>query len=174
MSCRKREFVIGILLLLVSGILFALSPEKVSAAFRENTALILRVALIAVVAVVISTAVHLWVPRDFVQRILSRRSGLLLFLAPALGILTPGPVYAIYPVILVLKKKGVRTHVLVAYLTGQALIGPARIPFELGLLGGRFLLFRVVLSFFLGVLAGLLYAGLSKILADPVPLDDPE
>ena len=174
MSFLKREFAIGLLLLLVSGILFALSPEKVSAEFRQHAALILRIALTAVVAVAISTAVHLFVPRDFIQRSLSRRSGLLLFLAPLLGILTPGPVYAIYPIILVLKKKGVRMHVLVAYLTGQALIGPARIPFELGLLGGRFLLFRILISVFLGVLAGLLYAGLSKILTDAYPLNEPE
>jgi uncharacterized membrane protein YraQ (UPF0718 family) len=58
--------------------------------------------------------------------------------------------------------------VLVSYITGQTLIGPARIPLELGLLGTDFFLFRLFFALIMGPLSGLLYSLLSVKFPDPV------
>jgi len=68
--------------------------------------------------------------------------------------------------VLVLKKKGVQYPVLVAYITGQTIIGPARIPFEVGFFVLDFFLYRIALSLVMGPLAGILYILLSKLIPD--------
>jgi len=118
----------------------------------------------------ISVAIHYAVPDDFAERYLAR-TGLrhqirYLLIATILGIFTPGPVYAIYPIVLTLKKKGVENPILVSYITGQTIIGPARIPFEVGLFGPAFFGYRLALSVVMGMLAGLLYIWFSKLLPD--------
>lgn len=164
------EILIGILLFTVSVILLFISPDKVTKAFTDNWPLILKTLGLTLVAVVISVVIHYTVPEDFAEKYLARtefrRQVWYLFIATILGILTPGPVYAIYPIVLALKKKGVENPILVSYITGQTIIGPARIPFEMGLFGLDFFLYRLVLSVVMGASAGILYIWFSKILPD--------
>jgi uncharacterized membrane protein YraQ (UPF0718 family) len=170
MKKLPAEILIGILLFAVSIILLLLSPEKVLEAFTDNWSLILKTLGLTIVAVGISVLIHYIVPEDFAERYLARTEFRhrvwYLFFATILGILTPGPVYAIYPIVLALKKKGVENPILVSYITGQTIIGPARIPFEMGLFGLDFFLYRLALSIVMGTLAGILYILFSKILPD--------
>jgi uncharacterized membrane protein YraQ (UPF0718 family) len=117
-------------------------------------------------AIIISFLVERFVSTEFVAKHLAGSRKRHLLYATILGILTPGPVYAIYPIVLSLKSKGLPNHIIVSYLTGQTIIGPARIPFEVGLLGPKFFFYRVVISIFVGALAGYLYLWFSKILPD--------
>jgi uncharacterized membrane protein YraQ (UPF0718 family) len=77
------------------------------------------------------------------------------FIIATLGIMTPGPIYSIFPIVWVLRKKGIGSHYLIAYMTGQTLMGPMRIPLELFYLGVPFFVFRLISSLLLGVFAGL-------------------
>ena len=147
----------GILVLLVSVVLICISPAAVFAKLRDNLGVNLQVLLYTVLAVVISTAVHLFIPDDFAQKRLTNNRFRYLFYATVLGIMTPGPVYAMYPIVFSLKKKGIQNHILVSYITGQTMVGPARISLEVGLLGFNFFIWRFILSLFMGTLAGFLY-----------------
>jgi uncharacterized membrane protein YraQ (UPF0718 family) len=170
---KKRpssEIFIGFILLVASGVLLVISPEKVLDAFRDSWPLAVKTFFLTILAVGISVVIHFLVPDDFAERYLSGKElrHLLIYLlyATVLGILTPGPVYAIYPIVLTLKKKGITNPILVSYITGQTIIGPARIPFEVGLFGLDFFLYRLALAVPMGVLAGLLYILFSKVLPD--------
>jgi len=152
----------GILVLLASLVLICISPAGVAAKLRENAGVNLQVLLYTVIAVVISTAVHFLVPEDFAQKHLTKNKLRYLLYATVFGIMTPGPVYAMYPIVFSLKKKGIRNHILVSYITGQTMIGPARISLEVGLLGFNFFMWRVFLSLVMGTLAGFLYYVISR------------
>lgn len=78
------------------------------------------------------------------------------FIATIVGIATPGPVYGIFPIVLILKKKGARSDFLISYLTGQTLMGPMRVPLELLFLGVNFLIYRTIITVAIGIMAGLL------------------
>jgi uncharacterized membrane protein YraQ (UPF0718 family) len=159
---------VGILLLAATGVLTIISPEEVLHAFGQNTAIILRILLLSIVAVLISIGIHHLMPPDFAQKHLQGNKFRYLLFAGVLGILTPGPVYAIYPVVFALKQKGVQNPILVSYITGQTIIGPARIPFEVGLFGLHFFAYRLFLAVVIAPLAGMLYILFSKWLPDRV------
>ncbi len=128
--------------------------------------MIIKILYLTCFAVVISTAIHFLLPSDFVKDKLKDNKFIYLFYATVFGILTPGPVYAIYPILVVMKNKGIQNPILVAYITGQTIVGPARIPFEVGLFGLEFFLYRIALSLVMGPLAGVLYILLSKAIPD--------
>jgi uncharacterized membrane protein YraQ (UPF0718 family) len=158
---------VGIILLIASGILFVFSPTGVSKTFQENISLIVKILGLTILAVIISMVIHYVVPRQYIERNIAGTRKWHFLYAGILGIITPGPVYAIYPIIFALKKKGAQNAILVSYITGQTLIGPARIPLEADLLGSRFFLYRVLLTLIMAPLAGILYALLSKRFPDP-------
>jgi uncharacterized membrane protein YraQ (UPF0718 family) len=159
---------IGIFLLLATGALAIISPQRVGCALSENVGLIVKILLLSIVAVFISVAIHYLVWPEFVQRRLQGNRFRYLVLAGMLGILTPGPVYAVYPIVLALKHKGVQNPILVSYITGQTIIGPARVPFEVGLFGIDFFAFRLFLAVLMAPAAGLLYILFSRWLPDKV------
>lgn len=170
---RSSEFKIACLLLLASGVLAIIAPAKVAPAFVEGWALAVKTIGLTVFAVIISLALDAFVPEDFAERFLSKTGmhhwAFYLLSATVLGILTPGPVYAIYPIVRTLKRKGVKHAILVSYITGQTIIGPARIPFEVGFFGWDFFLYRTVLALFMGIAAGALYKWLSRYWPDKEP-----
>ena len=169
---KSGELRVGIILLLLSCVLFLIAPDKVTASLRTNFALALKILALSVVAVIISVAVNFLVPPDFAEKHLAGGKAKHLVYATILGILTPGPVYAIYPIVFALKKKGVENSILVSYITGQTIMGPARVPLEIGVMGLRFFLYRLLLSLLMGPLAGLLYMIMSRKFPDPEDLGE--
>jgi uncharacterized membrane protein YraQ (UPF0718 family) len=153
-------------LLAASTILLLISPDKVTDTFVQNVGLLAKTLIATLAAVGISVAIHYYLPDDFAERYLSRNEFRYLLYAGILGILTPGPLYAIYPIVLALKAKGIRNAILVSYITGQAIIGPARTPFEVGLFGIDFFAYRLLLSLVMAPLAGMLYILLSRFFPD--------
>ena len=163
-----RETKIGIVIYVLAAILFCFSPQPVLKIFSDNMALIWKILIFTAVAVAISVAINYLLPMSFVRKYLSQSSLSNLIIAGWLGVATPGPVYAIYPIVLTFKSKGVSNAVLVAFITGQTILGPARIPFEMGLFGVNFMLYRLATALVMAPLAGLLYIWLSRWLPDPL------
>jgi len=71
--------------------------------------------------------------------------------ASAIGIASPGPLIAYLPLLDKLKKKGLPISILVAFITGQTLIGPARLFLETAYFGFEFFFWHLVLSFFIAI-----------------------
>ena len=79
----------------------------------DNSEIIIKILYLTAIAMGISTAIHFVIPEDFAEKHLRDNKLSHLFYATLLGVLTPGPVYAIYPIVIVLKKKGVKNPILV-------------------------------------------------------------
>jgi uncharacterized membrane protein YraQ (UPF0718 family) len=156
----------SIFLVFISFLLLLIFDKNVIQLLSDNLDMIIQITYLTCLAVVISTVIHFLLPVDFVKEKLKDNKIIYLFYASVFGILTPGPVYAIYPILLVLKNKGIKNPILVSYITGQTIVGPARIPFEVGLFGLDFFLYRIALSLVMGPLAGLLYILMSKVIHD--------
>ena len=160
------EFRMSIFLVSLSFLLLFIFDKNVLDLLSTNLDMIIKILYLTCFAVMISTAIHYLVPADFVKDKLKDNKIIYLFYASIFGILTPGPVYAIYPILIVMKKKGIQNPILVSYITGQTIVGPARIPFEVGLFGLEFFLYRIALALVMGPLAGVLYILLSKVIPD--------
>ena len=131
-------------------------PTRIGDAVQFSVENLIETIPIFIVASLLAGWVDAWVDKDIVTRLFHERNLFVsLFMISVLGILTPGPIYSIFPIVWVLRKKGIHSHYLIAYLTGQTLMGPMRIPLELYYLGVPFFLFRVFSSIILGVFAGL-------------------
>jgi uncharacterized membrane protein YraQ (UPF0718 family) len=164
----SAEYKVSLFLIILSFLLLFIADKNVYKLISDNFEITFKILYLTCFAVAISTAIHFLVPADFVKDKLKDNKLIHLFYASVLGILTPGPVYAIYPILLVMKQKGISNAILVSYITGQTIVGPARIPFEVGLFGIEFFIYRVVLSLFMGPLAGVLYIFFSKLIPDEV------
>jgi len=164
----SAEYKVSIFLIAISFVLLFIFDKNIYELLSSNFDISFKILYLTCFAVVISTSIHFFVPADFVRDKLKDNKVKYLFYASVLGILTPGPVYAIYPILLVMKKKGINNAILVSYITGQTIIGPARIPFEVGLFGIEFFLYRVALSLFMAPLAGVLYVFISKFIPDKI------
>ncbi len=163
-SKTRREKIIGVLQ--VEGTLFILLvvfalwvflyfPTRLEEAVDFSVTNLVEIIPIFFVASLLAGWADAFVERDLVTRLFQKRGRLSgLFIITCLGIITPGPIYSIFPIVWVLREKGIESHYLVAYLTGQTLMGPMRIPLELYYLGSAFFLFHVLVTIALGVLAG--------------------
>jgi uncharacterized membrane protein YraQ (UPF0718 family) len=156
----------GFLLIGISMILMLIFNINFSQLIASNLEIIIKIIYLTAIAMGISTAIHFLIPENFAEKHLHDSKLSHLFYATLLGVLTPGPVYTIYPIVIVLKKKGVQNPILVAFLTGQTIIGPARAPFEIGLFGFKFYIYRILLALIMGPIAALLFIFLSKFWPD--------
>ena len=157
---------IAFLLIALSIVIMLVCKLNFLSILTINKAIIFKIIYLTGFAIAISTAIHFLIPEDLAEKHLKDNKLIHLFYATLLGVLTPGPVYAIYPIVLELRRKGVGNAILVAYLTGQTIIGPARAPFEIGLFGWKFYLYRILLALMMGPLAGVLFIAFSKVWPD--------
>ncbi|MBT4722709.1 hypothetical protein HN958_01990 [Candidatus Falkowbacteria bacterium] len=82
--------------------------------------------------------------------------------ATILGMLSPGPLIAYLPTVSNLHKKGMAPSLVVAFITGQALVGPARVFLEVDYFGWQFFVLRVILAIFIAVGAATVFRLLEK------------
>ncbi|MFX1297333.1 MAG: permease [Promethearchaeota archaeon] len=154
---------IGLVFIVVAVVLIIIFvfPEDYSEILAESWRLTLNELItiipIFLVATFLAGLVDIWVDKDIVVR-LFKKTGLFggLVFITVLGVITPGPIFAMFPVVLVLARKGVKPHFLIAFIAGQTMMGPMRIPLELYYLGFNFLIVRVILSIIMGLVSGLL------------------
>ena len=156
----------GFLLIGISLILMLIFNINFSQLIASNLEIIIKIMYLTAIAMGISTAIHFLIPENFAEKHLRDNKLSHLFYATLLGVLTPGPVYAIYPIVMVLKKKGIKNPIIVAFLTGQTVIGPARAPFEIGFFGLKFYIYRIFLALIMGPIAALLFIFLSRFWPD--------
>lgn len=162
---------IAFLLIGLSIILMLLFNVDFIQLLSTNKDVIIKIIYLTGVAIAISTVIHFTIPEDLARTHLKNNKLIYLFYATLLGVCTPGPVYAIYPIVLELRRKGVGNAILVAYLTGQTIIGPARAPFEIGFFGLKFYIYRILLALLMGPMAGILFILFSKFWPDKKPIE---
>lgn len=110
----------------------------------------LKILPILIVAIVASQIITSYVSKEKIKNTF-RENEKNIVKASIAGIATPGPLLVFLPILKTLKKKGLPISIIVAFITGQSLIGPARLFLEVGYFGIMFFVYRVIISFFIAI-----------------------
>lgn len=151
-----------ILLFAVALVAFGLALRKgvptAQRALRETGQTILRVLPLLVVALPMAAFLAELIPPDAAAGWLGPDSGLTgIAIASLAGGFIPGGPFVSFPLVLTFIKAGAGAPQMVALVTGWAILGFHRvIAWEWPVLGGRFIAIRMISSFTLPVLAGIL------------------
>ncbi len=135
---------------------FIVSPDKAIEALAAGGRAFLGV-LPIIVAVFASLGLfNVWVDKRKVAEALGERSGFAaIAMASLAGTVIVGPVYVIFPLMKALREHGARWAVIGTVLTAWAVKIPM-VPMEMGMLGVRFSLARIVLVIAAAIPIGLL------------------
>jgi len=162
--------VLGILCYVVRG------PNVLMSAVAEEFGFLAVIAPRIAAALLIAGFVQVLVPRDLVARWLGSRAGFKgLVIASVAGALTPGGPMTSFPLLVALFASGAHRGSLIAYITGWSLLGVQRVlVWELPLMGGDFVLIRVLACLPLPILAGWLASRITFAWAGPSEFEEQE
>lgn len=127
------------------------------AGWRRGGRVLLQVLPVMVPALLIAGLLPLALPRRWISGLLGDEAGLggVLLGAATGGLLGGGP-YAVLPIIRALYDSGAGLAAVVALVTAWITLNVVRLPFELALLGGRFALTRIALTWWVPFVTGVL------------------
>lgn len=108
-------------------------------------------------ALLVAGMVQILIPRESVSAWIGSEAGLKgIILGSIAGSLSPGGPYVSLPIALALLHSGASIGTVVSFLTAWALIAVSRLPMEIGFLGWKVTLIRVMSTFFFPPVAGLI------------------
>ncbi len=98
-----------------------------------------------------------WVPKEKVQKHIGEASGVKgVLLVMLLAFVQAGPLYAAFPVAYILKKKGTSSVNIFIYLSSFTMAKVPMITFEIGFLGLKFSMLRLIFSIPVFILIGII------------------
>jgi len=110
----------------------------------------LKILPIIVAAIIAAQVIKVYLPEDKVKSSFKENEKNIVK-ASAIGIATPGPLLAFLPLLKSLKEKSLPLSIIVAFITGQTLIGPMRLFLEVGYFGILFFVYRVIIAFLIAI-----------------------
>jgi uncharacterized membrane protein YraQ (UPF0718 family) len=110
-----------------------------------------------VFAFIVAGMVQVLLPRELIARWVGAESGLRgILIGTVAGGLTPGGPFVSLPIVAGLLRAGASVGTVVAFLTGWSLLAVSRLPMEVGIIGWKLTLIRIVSTFFFPPIAGLI------------------
>ena len=107
-------------------------------------------------AFIIAGMVHVLIPKETISQFIGEESGIKGILIGALaGGLTPGGPYVSFPIAAGLMRSGAGIGTLVAFITGWSIWSLGRLPMEIGIMGWKFTLVRIISTIIFPLLAGI-------------------
>lgn len=149
--------------------LSAASPRMGWQAIKNSGYYIREMLMIMPVIFVLTALLDLWVPKEKILRYLGKNAGAKgVFLSFVVGSISAGPIYAAFPLCIMLHKKGASVRNLVIILSSWAVIKVPMLLNEAKFLGLKFMVIRWVLT----VLAILVFSLLAAKLVPDESLPD--
>ena len=106
---------------------------------------------------IVAGMVQVLLPREIVAKWIGDESGIRgVFVGTVAGSLAPGGPYVSLPLVAGFMRAGANVGTMVAFLTGWSLWAVTRLPMEVGILGWKFTLIRIVSTFIFPPIAGLI------------------
>ncbi len=110
-----------------------------------------------ILALIVAGMVQVLLPSELISKWIGAESGIRgIFIGTVAGALVPGGPYVSLPIAAGLLRSGAGVGTMVAFLTGWSLWAVSRLPMEVGILGWKFTLIRLVSTFFFPPIAGLI------------------
>ena len=128
------------------------SPQK---AVKIGISMLKGVIPLLLFAFIISGLLQVAVPPQLITQWLGEGAGLRGILIGAVGgALIPAGPYISFPIIAAVHDAGAGIGTVVAFVTGWAMMGFGKVPFELAIMGSRFTVIRILLFLIFPFLAG--------------------
>jgi len=156
---KKHKFdftvIIAFAIFVAYSLVFQFSPGIEM--FEENFWGFLKEMLIALpVMFILIGLFDVWVSKEKVQKHIGDASGIKgILLVMLLAFVQAGPLYAAFPVAYILKKKGTSSVNIFIYLSSYTMAKVPMLTFEIGFLGLKFSLLRLILSIPIFILIGI-------------------
>ncbi len=121
----------------------------------------IRIFPVIIIAIVVSQIIKIHLHENKIKKTFKANEKNIIK-ASVLGIATPGPMVTFLPFLKTLKEKGVQISIIAAFITGQTLVGPGRIFFEISYFGVEFFIYKLIISFFIAIAIGTCFMLLEK------------
>ncbi len=119
--------------------------------------LLIQITPLLIGAFVIAGMIQVLIPQEVISRWVGAESGFRgILIGTVVGGLTPGGPFVSLPIAAGFLRAGASIGTMVAFLTGWSLLAITRLPLEIGLMGWKFSLIRIVCTFFFPPVAGLI------------------
>ena len=142
---KKNKLSFTIFLIYVGLLIF--QKEKAFLAFGNSTYYLIEMAQILPVIFMLTVAIDVLIPKEWIVKRLGGESGFKgSILALAFGSLSAGPIYAAFPIVKILHKKGASIGNVVIILSAWAVIKVPMLANEAKFLGPRFMALRWILT----------------------------
>ena len=156
--------IVGLITVVLLAVVHAKGGNSVAAATEGLTTLAKVLPVLAFALIAASCLVYL-VPEEMVVKWLGKESGAKgIFIASAAGMIVPpgGPI-VVYAIAAGLLKAGAGFATMVSFVTAYNILAIHRFPFELTMMGWKFVALRTASVIVLAPLAGFLAAGLAAL-----------
>lgn len=112
---------------------------------------------LVIFAFIVAGMIQVLVPHEFLSKWIGKGSGIRgILIGTVAGSLVTGGPYVSLPIAAGLLRSGASIGTMVAFLTGWSLWAVGRLPIEVGIMGWKFTLIRLVSTFFFPPIAGLI------------------
>ena len=119
--------------------------------------LLLQIAPLLIFAFIVAGMIQHLVPTGIISKWVGAESGFRgILIGTAIGGIMPGGPMTSLPLAAGLLRVGASVGTMVAFMTGWSLLAFARMPLEIGIMGWKFALIRLVCVFFFPPIAGLI------------------
>lgn len=155
---KVKENLFLILILLAYTLLLLLRPALALTSIKNSAYYLKEMLLIMPVIFILTALLDLWVPKDKIMRYLGKEAkskGLII--AFVIGSISAGPIYAAFPMCVMLHKKGASIRNIIVILSSWAVIKIPMLLNEAKYLGPKFMALRWVLT----VTAIILFSGIA-------------
>lgn len=144
---KIRENIFITVLILAYIVSFILNPSIVSGALKSSIFFFREMLMIMPVVFILTALLDVWVPKEKITKYLGKGAGIKgIFFSFVLGSISAGPIYAAFPICVMLYKKGASVQNLVIILSGWAVIKIPMLINEVKFLGSRFMIIRWILT----------------------------
>lgn len=124
---------------------------------KAGGSLLMEVLPLMVFALIVAGMVQTLIPSEVISRWLGAESGIRgILMGTLMGSLTPSGPFVSMPVAAGFLRVGASIGTLVAFMTAWSLLAVHRLPMEVGIMGWKFALIRLVTTFFFPPIAGLI------------------
>jgi uncharacterized membrane protein YraQ (UPF0718 family) len=144
---KIKENLFLVFVVLCYAIILLEKPQMGIQAVKNSGYYIKEMLLIMPVILVLTALLDTWVPKQTIMKYLGQESKFRgIFLSFALGAISAGPVYAAFPICIMLHKKGASIRNIVIILSSWAVIKLPMLINEVKFLGPKFMLVRWALT----------------------------
>ena len=147
-----RIWLFPVIVIIIYGILFFLSPDIVLAALGSSGKVFVKVLFPLLFVFILMLALNYYLKPGNIVRYIGKDAGIKgVFLSIMAGIISMGPIYAWYPLLKGLREKGAETS-LIAIFLGNRAVKPFLLPVMISYFGWAYVMLLTVLTC-LGALA---------------------